>query len=72
MSKKNLADFLKKIAQDPALMERFKANPRAVMGEFGVSNEHQELVMSGDDAGIQKALDGNPDSLKTTSIKSFK
>lgn len=72
MSKKNLADFLKQIARDPALMHRFKADPRAVMGEFGVSSEHQDLVMNGDDMGIQKALDGNPDCLKTTSIKSFK
>ena len=72
MSKKNLADFLKRIAQDPSLMERYKANPRAVMKECGVSDEHQDLIINGDDSAIQKALDGNPDSLKTTSIKSFK
>ena len=72
MSKKKLADFLKQLAQDPALMERYKKNPRPVMDEFGVSAEHQDMVIKGNDADLQKALDGNPDNLKTTSIRNFK
>ena len=72
MSKKNLADFLKKLAQDPGLMERYKKNPRGVMTEHGVDSKHQDMIMSDDSDSLQRELDGNPDCIPTTSIRSFK
>ncbi|HEX4912058.1 MAG TPA: hypothetical protein VFV64_14965 [Permianibacter sp.] len=72
MSKQILADFLKKLAQDPALMERYKKDPRGVMTKHGVDGKHQDMIMSSDNDGLQRELDGNPDSVPTTTIRSFK
>ena len=72
MSKQTLADFLKKLARDPALMERYKKDPRGVMTEHGVEAKHQDMVMNGDNDGLQRELDGNPDAVPTTTIRSFK
>lgn len=72
MSKQILVDFLKKLAQDPALKERYQKDPRGVMTEHGVDGKHQDMVMSGDNDGLQRELDGNPDCVPTTTIRSFK
>ncbi len=72
MSKQKLADFLKQLAQDPVLMERYKANPRAVMTEHGVDGKHQDMVMSGDNDNLQRELGGNAGMIPITSIRTFK
>lgn len=71
MAKQNLEKFLKELAQNPKLMERYKANPKLVMDEHGVEASHQDLIMKGDAIGVQKAL-GATSTMPITSIKNFK
>jgi len=71
MAKQNLEKFLKELAQDPKLMQRYKANPKKVMAEHGVDSAHQDLIMRGDNDGVQKAL-GATSPVPTTTIDNYK
>ena len=54
----NLAEFLGRLAQDPDLLDAFRADKRGTMNEYGVSAEHQEALLSGDPDQIRAALGG--------------
>lgn len=71
MSKENLEKFLKELAVNPALAERYKANPRAVMKEFGLAESDQSAILKGDAVAIQKTL-GGTDAVPVLSIKDYK
>lgn len=53
MSEK-LNTFIKKLGQNPDVLERYKQDPEAVMEEHGLSDEHKEMVRSGDKEQIKK------------------
>lgn len=44
----NLKQFLKRMGEDPNFREKFKQNPDEAMEEHELSDEHKELVKSGD------------------------
>lgn len=44
----NLKNFLKKLGEDPQVLERFRRDPHAVMDEHAISEEHKKLVLEGD------------------------
>lgn len=43
------------ICESPMVLESFKENPEAVMGEYGVPEDHQELIFKGDKEAVMKA-----------------
>ncbi|HSM57358.1 MAG TPA: IniB N-terminal domain-containing protein [Candidatus Sulfomarinibacteraceae bacterium] len=53
----SLTDFLLDLAQDPQKAEAFKENPKEMMAEAGLSDEDQELLLSGDPQAIKEAID---------------
>lgn len=56
MSRKT-KDFLIKLGEDPDTRARFREDPRAVMREHGVPDDHQELIVNGDKEGLKKKAD---------------
>ncbi|WP_394129014.1 hypothetical protein [Shewanella maritima] len=54
----NFSDFFTQINQDSDLLESYKANPREVMEQHGLSEEQIQAVLSGDLEKI-KAFDGS-------------
>ena len=54
----NLADFLGRVAQDPELLDAFRADKVGTMTEAGVSEDQQQAVLSGDPDRIRAALGG--------------
>lgn len=53
----SLTDFLLDLAQDPQKAQAFKEKPKEVMAEAGLSEEDQELLLSGDPQAIKEAID---------------
>jgi hypothetical protein len=52
-----VGEFLIRLHEEPALLEAYFRNPRAVVAvESGLSKEQQAMVLSQDPAGIQTAL----------------
>lgn len=54
----NLADLLSRLAQDQELLAAFRADKVGVMTEYGVSQEQQEAILSGDPDRIRAAVGG--------------
>ncbi len=54
----SVGEFLIRLGEDPDLLVRFKKQPYEVMGETGLSDEQQALIMSGDVRRIQAELQG--------------
>jgi hypothetical protein len=52
----SVGEFLIRLGEDPDLLPRFKKDPYGVMEEAGLSDEQQELIMSGDVRRIQAQL----------------
>jgi hypothetical protein len=52
-----LTDFLNSLAEDPDREMLFDKEPVAVMGEFGLSEHHQRLLLSGTLAEIREAIE---------------
>ncbi|RFF29366.1 hypothetical protein [Wenzhouxiangella sediminis] len=44
----NTHKLLSSLAEDPETLERFKKDPEGVMKEYGVPEDHQKLILSGD------------------------
>ena len=59
MSGTTLTDFLLNLAEDPRQAEAFKANPRQVLEESGLSEEDQKILLSGDPQAIRAAIDSD-------------
>jgi len=59
MSKRGarIADFMARLSVDPKLRSRFQADPAAVAGEVGLTDEDLELL-SGGAGQIQQELGG--------------
>jgi hypothetical protein len=53
---KAAAEFIAKLSTDPDLLAKYKANPRQVMTEAGLSAEDQEVLESGDPERIRQHL----------------
>jgi hypothetical protein len=51
-----LKDFLTKLSDDLELLDRYRTNPKETLASSGLSASDQELLLSGDVAGIKKAL----------------
>lgn len=71
MSTANLEKFLKNLAQDPKLKERYVADPKQVMTEHGIDAKHQDMILNGDSAGITREL-GVSDVVCITHINGYK
>lgn len=71
MSNDKLKDFLKRLAQDPSLKQRYLADPKQVMTENGIDAAHQDMILSGDSSGITKVL-GSTDAICITHINGYK
>lgn len=71
MSTANLEKFLKNLAQDPKLKERYLADPKQVMTEHGVDAKHQDMILNGDSAGITREL-GVSDAVCITHVNGYK
>ena len=52
-----LVDFAEALSTDAELSKKFKSDPQGTMADFGLSEDDQKLVLSGDSAAIQKRLD---------------
>ncbi|MEE4303057.1 MAG: hypothetical protein V2J19_02795 [Wenzhouxiangella sp.] len=50
----NTHKLLSSLAEDPETLERFKKDPQGVMKEYGVPEDHQKLILSGDKAKLAK------------------
>jgi hypothetical protein len=53
----SVGEFLIRLGEDPDLLPRFKKHPYEVMGEAGLSEEQQALIMSGDVGRIRGELE---------------
>jgi hypothetical protein len=42
------------LGEDPETLERFKQDPKAVMDEYGVPEEHQKHFLSGDKDALRR------------------
>lgn len=54
MSKENLTKFITTMAEDPETRKKFEQDPEAVMESHALSDEHRELVRSGDKDALQE------------------
>lgn len=50
-------DFLIKLGQDPETLARFRKDPKSVMVEHEVPEDHQELITSGDKDKLKEEAD---------------
>jgi len=69
---KTLTNFLSQLSTDVKLVESFKQDPAATMKKYGVSDEHQQLVLDQKYDEIQSLLGANYDITKNQTIKAFK
>ena len=53
---KKLGDFLIRVSKDPELRERFREDPYGTMDAEGLTEEHKEVLGSGDPDRIRKYL----------------
>lgn len=51
----NTRNLLTALGRDPEVLARFKEEPKAVMAEHSVPDEHQKLILSGDKDGLREA-----------------
>lgn len=51
-----LQTLITDLSNNPDLEEKYKANPEAVMEQYGLSDQEKQLMRNEDVAGIQKAL----------------
>jgi hypothetical protein len=54
MSKENLSNFIKDMAENPETRKQFKEDPEAVMNKHELADHHKEMVRSGDKAALQE------------------
>lgn len=54
----NLSRLLRDLAQDSALMERYKADAAAVTAEYGLSVVEADAIASGDELQIRMLISG--------------
>lgn len=71
MNNNKLKEFLKNLAQDPKLKQRYLADPKKVMTEQGVDAKHQDMILQGDSTGITKEL-GVSDAVCITHVNGYK
>jgi len=50
----NLKAFLEDLGKDPEKLAKFKQDPHGAMDEHGLSDEHKQLVLSGDKEKIKE------------------
>ena len=55
----DITSFLVQLAQDSELQERFKSDPHGTMAAEGLSQDHQEALVSGDQDRIRAAVDSS-------------
>ncbi|NKI36536.1 Nif11 family protein [Wenzhouxiangella sp. XN79A] len=53
MSKENLSKFIRTMAEDPETRKKFESDPEAVMESHDLSDEHKDLIRSGDKKALQ-------------------
>jgi len=69
---KILTNFLSQLSTDEKLAESFKQDPAVTMAKYGVSDDHQRLVLDHKYDEIQALLGANYDIARNTTIKAFK
>ncbi|MEN1727469.1 MAG: hypothetical protein AAGJ52_03425 [Pseudomonadota bacterium] len=53
----NTKKLLTDLGANPNLVEKFKADPKKVMDQYDVPDDHQELINSGDKEGLIQEAD---------------
>jgi hypothetical protein len=56
MEGESVSEFLIRLGEDPDLLARYYEDKRGVLAESGLSEEQQELIVSGDVQRIQAEL----------------
>jgi hypothetical protein len=51
-----LGDFLQRLADEPDLLERYRRDKEGAMREHGLSEEHQQIMASGDLKAVRDAV----------------
>lgn len=54
--KRPLTNFVKKLYNDPKLVAKLRANPKAALGKSRLSTAHKKIVLSGDPKKIGYAM----------------
>ncbi len=54
----NFRDYLIALADDPALLARYKADPKDTLKDAAISNEERQALLSGDVSKINAFLAG--------------
>ena len=66
----NFTNFLLKLGDDPALLEKFKQNPDHAMEEEGLTPAERALLLSGDAKLIRAAIVNYPGHKEAMGIPS--
>jgi hypothetical protein len=56
-----ILDFVLSLLDDPGRRERFTEDPNALMGEYGLTQAQQEVLLSRDVLRIQRAIESETD-----------
>jgi hypothetical protein len=48
--------FLKRLSEDPEQLDAYRADPEGVMADSELTDEHKEVIRSGDNQRIERAL----------------
>ncbi len=67
----NFRDYLIALADDPALLARYNADPKDTLRDAAISNEERKALLSGDAAQINALLVGQdvPERVKSLIAK---
>lgn len=60
----NTRKLVAALCEDPETLERFKNEPKAVMDEFGVPEDHQKHFLSGDKDALRREAGVDDNSLQ--------
>jgi hypothetical protein len=57
-TQKNLAIFFKDMATSPSKRKDYAKEPNKIMGQYGLEERYQTMLLNGDVESIQRALGG--------------
>lgn len=57
-TQQNLAVFFKDMAQSPSKRKDYIKEPSKIMGQYGLDEKYQTMLLNGDVESIQRALGG--------------
>jgi hypothetical protein len=60
-TQQNLALFFKDMAKSPSKRKDYASEPNKIMGQYGLEQKYQTMLLEGDVESIQRALGGDGD-----------